>query len=75
LKSSIPVTPADRDFIPGRRNESKSDWLTLACNFYELASDPYHGIRREELCGLRVKALQSRQGVTHFRIKGKRDKW
>jgi integrase/recombinase XerD len=31
----------------------------------------YHGIRREELCLL---GLQSRQGVMHFRIKGKRDK-
>ena len=39
-----------------------------------LATLLYHGIRREELCGLRVKDLQSRQGVTHFRIKGKRDK-
>lgn len=39
-----------------------------------LATLLYHGIRREELCGLRVKVLQSRQGVTHFRIKGKRDK-
>jgi integrase/recombinase XerD len=35
-----------------------------------LATLLYHGIRREELCGLRVKDLQSRQGVTHFRIKG-----
>jgi integrase len=34
----------------------------------------YHGIRREELCGLRVRDMQSRQGVMHFRIKGKRDK-
>ena len=34
----------------------------------------YHGIRREELCGLRVKDLHSRQGVLHFRIKGKREK-
>ncbi len=34
----------------------------------------YHGIRREELCGLRVKDLHSRQGVMHFRIKGKRAK-
>jgi len=34
----------------------------------------YHGIRREELCGLRLKDMQSRQGVVHFRIKGKRDK-
>jgi integrase/recombinase XerD len=34
----------------------------------------YHGMRREELCGLRVKDMQSRQGVVHFRIKGKREK-
>src|SRR5271156_2155487 len=34
----------------------------------------YHGIRREELCLLRLKDIQSRQGVMHFRIKGKRDK-
>src|ERR1022692_16700 len=34
----------------------------------------YHGLRLEELCGLRVKDLQSRQGVVHFRVKGKRDK-
>jgi len=34
----------------------------------------YHGIRREELCRLRVRDIQSRQGVLHFRVKGKRDK-
>jgi len=39
-----------------------------------LATLLYHGMRREELCRLRVKDLQSRQGVVHFRIKGKRDK-
>src|ERR1700687_4398683 len=39
-----------------------------------LASLLYHGIRREELCGLRVKDLHSRQGVMHFRIQGKRSK-
>src|SRR6201995_5467673 len=39
-----------------------------------LATLLYHGIRREELCGLRVKDLHSRQGVLHFRIMGKRDK-
>jgi integrase/recombinase XerD len=39
-----------------------------------LATLLYHGIRREELCRLRVKDVQSRQGVMHFRIKGKRDK-
>jgi integrase len=39
-----------------------------------LATLLYHGIRREELCGLRVRDMQSRQGVMHFRIRGKRDK-
>jgi integrase/recombinase XerD len=39
-----------------------------------LATLLYHGLRREELCGLRVKDIQSRQGVIHFRIRGKRDK-
>jgi integrase/recombinase XerD len=39
-----------------------------------LATLLYHGIRREELCGLRVKDLHSRQGVMHFRINGKRSK-
>src|SRR6516162_3571399 len=39
-----------------------------------LATLLYHGMRREELCGLRVRDMQSRQGVMHFRIRGKRDK-
>src|SRR6516165_10698984 len=39
-----------------------------------LATLLYHGIRREELCGLRVKDLHSRQGVMHFQIRGKRAK-
>jgi integrase/recombinase XerD len=39
-----------------------------------LATLLYHGIRREELCLLRLRDMQSRQGVLHFRIKGKRDK-
>lgn len=34
----------------------------------------YHGLRREELCLLRIRDMQSRQGVMHFRVKGKRDK-
>lgn len=34
----------------------------------------YHGMRREELCRLRVRDLHTREGVLHFRIKGKRDK-
>ena len=39
-----------------------------------LATLLYHGMRREELCRLRVRDIQSRQGVLHFRVKGKRDK-
>jgi integrase/recombinase XerD len=39
-----------------------------------LATLLYHGIRREELCLLRLKDLQSREGVMHFRIHGKRGK-
>ena len=39
-----------------------------------LATLLYHGIRREELCGLRVRDIQRRQGVINFRVKGKRDK-
>lgn len=31
----------------------------------------YHGIRREELCALKVKDIQSREGVIHFKIHGK----
>jgi site-specific recombinase XerD len=39
-----------------------------------LATLLYHGMRREELCQLRVRDIQDRQGVKHFRVKGKRDK-
>jgi integrase/recombinase XerD len=39
-----------------------------------LATLLYHGMRREELCGLRVRSMQSRQGVMHFRVRGKRGK-
>lgn len=39
-----------------------------------LATLLYHGIRREELCNLRPKDMQSREGVPHFRVLGKRDK-
>jgi integrase/recombinase XerD len=34
----------------------------------------YHGLRREELCRLQVHNLQSREGVMHFRVRGKRNK-
>ncbi|MCA9468322.1 MAG: tyrosine-type recombinase/integrase [Nitrospira sp.] len=39
-----------------------------------LATLLYHGMRREEMCGLRVKDIQSREGIKHFRVMGKRDK-
>lgn len=39
-----------------------------------LATLLYHGIRREELCTLRGKDLESRQGVPHLRIFGKGNK-
>ncbi len=39
-----------------------------------LATLLYHGIRREELCLLRLRDMQSRVGVMHFRIHGKGSK-
>ncbi len=39
-----------------------------------LATLLYHGIRREELCLLRLRDIQSRQGVMHVRFQGKRAK-
>jgi integrase/recombinase XerD len=39
-----------------------------------LATLLYHGIRREELCLLRLRDMQSRQGVPHLHITGKRGK-
>lgn len=35
----------------------------------------YHGIRREELCKLKVGDIQQREGVSHFRIEGKGEKF
>jgi integrase/recombinase XerD len=34
----------------------------------------FHGIRREELCTLKVRNYQRREGVMHFRIEGRGDK-
>jgi integrase/recombinase XerD len=39
-----------------------------------LATLLYHGLRREELCLLRLRDMQSRQGVMHFKIHGKGSK-
>jgi site-specific recombinase XerD len=39
-----------------------------------LATLLYHGIRREELCKLRVRDYQRRDGLMHFRVEGKGEK-
>lgn len=39
-----------------------------------LATLLYHGLRREELCNLRIKDIESREGAIHFRVLGKRSK-
>ena len=39
-----------------------------------LATLLYHGLRREELCKLRVRDLEQREGVLHLRVSGKGDK-
>jgi integrase/recombinase XerD len=68
-------TPALGDAQARRLLEAPSaDTLKGVRDRALLATLLYHGLRREELCGLRVKDIQSRQGVMHFRIKGKRDK-
>jgi len=43
-----------------------ADTLKGVCDRAILATLLYHGMRREELCGLRVRDMQSRQGVVHF---------
>jgi len=68
-------TPALGDAQARRLLEAPpADTLKGARDRAILATLLYHGLRREELCALRVKDIQSRQGVMHFRIKGKRDK-
>ena len=39
-----------------------------------LATLLYHGLRREELCKLRVRDLTEREGVLHLRVEGKGEK-
>jgi len=34
----------------------------------------YHGLRRDELCKLKVKDMQPRRGVAHLRVMGKGEK-
>jgi integrase len=68
-------TPALGDARARRLLEAPSpDTLKGVGDRAILATLLYHGIRREELCLLRVRDIQSRQGVLHLRVKGKRDK-
>jgi integrase/recombinase XerD len=68
------LTPALGDAQARKLIEApKADTLKGVRDRAILATLLYHG-RREELCGLRVRDMQSRQGVMRFRIKGKRDK-
>jgi integrase/recombinase XerD len=39
-----------------------------------LATLLYHGLRREELCKLKIGDMHTREGVLHFEIEGKRKK-
>jgi len=52
------AAPAD-DTLKGKRDRAI------------LATLLYHGLRREELCKLRVRDVQQRDGVMHLRINGK----
>ena len=56
----LDAPPADT--LKGKRDRAILDTLL------------YHGLRREELCKLRVHDLQQREGVLHFRVHGKGDK-
>jgi integrase/recombinase XerD len=68
-------TPALGDAQARRLLESPApDTLKGVNDRAILATLLYHGIRREEVCLLRLRDMQSRQGFMHFRIKGKRDK-
>ena len=55
-------------------NAPPSDTLKGKRDRAILATLLYHGLRREELVNLKVKDIQSREGVMHFKIRGKRDK-
>ena len=55
-------------------NAPPADTLKGVLDRAILATLLYQGTRREELYGLRMKDLQTREGVMHFRIHGKRSK-
>lgn len=68
-------TPALGDFQARQLLEApQEDTLKGKRDRAILATLLYHGLRREELCRLRVRDVQDRGGVAHFRVLGKGDK-
>lgn len=55
-------------------NAPQGDSLKAKRDRAILATLAYHGMRREELCRLKVQDLQRRDGVLQFRIEGKGEK-
>lgn len=55
-------------------NAPEGDSLKAKRDRAILAALAYHGIRRDELCRLKVRDLQRRDGVVQFRIEGKGEK-
>jgi integrase/recombinase XerD len=55
-------------------NAPQGDALKAKRDRAILATLAYHGVRREELCKLKVRDLQRRDGVLQFRIEGKGEK-
>jgi integrase/recombinase XerD len=55
-------------------NAPQGDSLKAKRDRAILATLAYHGMRREELCKLKVRDLQRRDGVVQFRIEGKGEK-
>lgn len=68
-------TPALSDDQARRRLEAPTDdTLEGIRDRAILVTLLYHGLRREELCGQRVKDMESRKGVKPSKVKGKDDK-
>ncbi len=55
-------------------NAPQGDSLKAKRDRAILATLAYHGMRREELCKLKVRDLQRRDGVLQFRVEGKGEK-
>ena len=68
-------TPAIGDAQARRLLEApQGDTLKAKRDRAILATLLYHGLRRQELCGLRVGDYHARRDVMHFRVHGKRGK-